>query len=283
MSELSFYIHALFILGDYNQRHEQHPHTVSVGAICHLRCNSEADYYGEAVMVTLNSTPTMKNIPVGIGHYPAQKDWQSTEAAAEYRRKRDPKSFHRYAKEEAIINAWLDDLPAGALVLDVPCGTGRFVNTITRRGFRYLGADISEAMIGEARQQSGSGLVQDFIHADASNLPLEDNEVDCVIIWRLLHHIQDPTVRQAILREAARVSRRKVLVSFHHPMSFTALRKKMRRRFFGKGNGTEFTHWALAREAAECGLQLVETKGFRKYVSINWFGCLVKMNSPTVA
>lgn len=213
------------------------------------------------------------------GSYPAQKCWQTAAAAAKYRQSRTPANFRRFHKEEAILNGWLDSLPPGALVLDVPCGAGRFVDTITRRGFSYLGADISLAMIDEAKQQAHSSLVEGFIHADAARLPLPDQEVDCVIIWRLLHHVRDPANRLAILREAARVSRARVIVSFHHPFSFTAIRKALRRALLGKGSGTEFTQWQLRREAQACGLELIETKGFRKYISINWFACLVKKPS----
>jgi hypothetical protein len=67
-----------------------------------------------------------------------------------------------------------------------------------------------------------------------------------------------------------------VLLSFHHSWSPAALRKKFQRRFLGKGNGVEFTARRLAREAGEGGLRLVETRGFRKFVSINWFACLGK-------
>jgi hypothetical protein len=75
------------------------------------------------------------------------------------------------------------------------------------------------------------------------------------------------------------VSRRRVILSFHHPLSFTFIRKYLRRALLGKGHGTEFTQWRLRREARECGLELIETRGFRKYVSINWFACLVKTRS----
>jgi len=212
-----------------------------------------------------------------IGRYPAQQSWQSAKSAEAYRRARDPSKFHRYYQEEAVVNGWLNELPPGSLVLDIPCGTGRFVKTITNRGFRYLGGDISEAMIEQARQESDSALVEGFLHADAACLPLEDNHVDCVIIWRLLHHIRDAGIRQAILREARRVTRKLVLVSFHHPISFTFLRKFTKRTLFGKGSGSEITQWRLKREAAQCGLQLAETRGFRKYVSINWFALLRKV------
>lgn len=209
-------------------------------------------------------------------HYPAMDQWQSTKNAAAYVGTRQPGRFHRYEQEEAIMNHWLDTLPANALVLDIPCGTGRFVKTVIGHGFRYIGGDISQAMIDQARQVTDSPLVQPFLHADAAKLPLEDNSVDCVIVWRLLHHIRDEGARKAILAEACRVSRRAVILSFHHPCSFTALRKKLKRAVLGRGNGAEISVGRLRREAGERGLDLVETRGFRKYVSINWFALLQK-------
>src|SRR5262249_13644017 len=98
---------------------------------------------------------------------------------------------------------------------------------------------------------------------------------DCVIIWRLFHHIGSRGLRLAILSEAARVARRRVLVSFHHLLSFTALRKILQRTL-GRGGGHAMTHWQLERQAGACGLRLVATRSFRKYVSINWFALLAK-------
>ncbi len=187
------------------------------------------------------------------GEYPAKRDWQSPRSAEAYRIARDPSHYHRFYHEEAIVNHWLDELPEGALILDVPCGTGRFVKTMINRRFRYLGGDISVAMINQARQEVASPLVQGFLHVDVASLPLQDNCVDCIIIWRLFHHLQDADVRLAILREARRVTRGPVLVSFHHPISFTFVRKLIQRSFLNKGHGSEITQWRLKREAAQCG------------------------------
>src|SRR5207245_755184 len=153
----------------------------------------------------------------------------------------------------------------------------RLIPTIMGRGLRYLGGDVSRAMIGEAQHETDRGRVFGFVNADAEHIPLADNSVDCVIIWRLLHHIREPRVRQAMLREAARVSRKVVIVSFHHPVSFTSIRKACQRTLTGKNQGTgAISHWRLRREAQACGLRLIETRSFKKYVSINWFACLVK-------
>jgi ubiquinone/menaquinone biosynthesis C-methylase UbiE len=208
--------------------------------------------------------------------YPAKRSWQSPERAAKYRDARSPKKFRRYHLEKQFLTGWLSDLPPGAVVLDCPCGAGRWVPTLKERGVRYLGADFSRHMIHQAQAAgAGSKLILGFINADAERLPLADNSVDCVILWRLLHHIRDERTRQNMLQEAARVSRYKVLVSFHHPISFTFLRKFIQHAISGR-HGQSITHWRLRREAQACGLEMTATAGIRKYVSINWFACLTK-------
>ena len=209
--------------------------------------------------------------------HPAKHAWQSAEQASAYRRSRDPARFKRYYIEEKIVGDWLAALPAGALVLDIPCGTGRFVQTVLGRGFRYLGADFSGAMIEEARKEAAGPGALGFFRGDAQCLPLADNSVDCVVIWRLFHHLAEPSMREAMLREAARVSRDRVLVSFHHLLSYTALRKFVQRTFLGRElAGRPITHWQLRREAARSGLVMLETRSFGRYRSINWFACLSK-------
>ena len=211
------------------------------------------------------------------GQYKAKQSWQSPEMAAAYRLSRDPSRFTRYDLEEKIIKSWLADLPAQALVLDVPCGTGRFIPLLTSKGYRYAGADFSRAMIQEAKQTAGEKPTVGFTNADVEFLPFRDRAFDCVIMWRFLHHIGSATTRQAILREAARVTRRKVLVSFHHPISFTHWRKLVQQAVLGGGpRGHAVSHWQLQKEAEASGLRLVETRGFRKYVSVNWFACFEK-------
>ena len=211
------------------------------------------------------------------GQYKAKQSWQSPEKAAAYRVSRDPSKFTRYDREEKIIKSWLADLPAQALVLDVPCGTGRFIPLLTSKGFRYTGADFSRAMIQEAKQMAGERPTVGFTNADVEFLPFRSQAVDCVIIWRFLHHIGNPATRQAILREAARIARRKVLVSFHHPISFTHWRKLVQQAVLGgEPRGHAVSHWQLQKEGEVVGLRLVETRGFRKYVSVNWFACFEK-------
>ena len=70
----------------------------------------------------------------------------------------------------------------------MPCGTGRFAESLASAGKRFVGADLSHAMLGEARRavdaESASaaeracfGLVQ----ADAARLPFADASFDVVL------------------------------------------------------------------------------------------------------
>ena len=212
----------------------------------------------------------------------AKQAWQSAESAARYRQTRHLVNSSRYRREDAIVTEWLRRLPPRAHVLDLPCGTGRMIGNITRLGLQYTGGDISSSMIEEARKEAaGNPNVVRFLEADLEKLPFADNSFDCIIIWRILHHQADPQVRQRMLAEAARVTRRWVLISFHHLLSATALRKFIQRTCFGRKQiGRPITHWRLRREAEHSGLRLVETKGLRKYVSINWYACLEKLDRP---
>ena len=207
----------------------------------------------------------------------ARRDWQSPEMAAGYRQARHPSRYARHFREEAIFVPWVADLPRGARVLDIPCGTGRWIPTLTGRGFRYVGADISPHMVREARSITGPPPVTGFLVADLARLPFADDAFDAVIVWRLLHHVPDTETRQALLREAARVSRDRVIISFHHPISPAYGWKVVRRTLFGfKQGGRGITHWRLGQEARQSGLRVEETRSFFKYASINWFACLRK-------
>jgi ubiquinone/menaquinone biosynthesis C-methylase UbiE len=208
---------------------------------------------------------------------PVKQRRTTEQAALNYVRSRDAKRYTRTPREEAFVRGWLRELPRNALVFDCPCGVGRFVNTALAMGLRYVGGDVALPMIQHARKVSDAPPVLGFIAADAEQLPLRDDAVDCVMLWRLLHHIADEGTRRRMLSEAARVSRGMVLISFHHPLSFTFARRLAQRAFSGDWEICDITHWRLRREAAACGLEMVETKSFGKYVSINWFARLRKI------
>jgi demethylmenaquinone methyltransferase / 2-methoxy-6-polyprenyl-1,4-benzoquinol methylase len=68
------------------------------------------------------------------------------------------------------------DLPAGARVLDLACGTGDVCRALTSRGYRPVGVDFSLGMLRARRDDTATPLVR----ADALQLPFPDGRFDGV-------------------------------------------------------------------------------------------------------
>jgi hypothetical protein len=72
-------------------------------------------------------------------------------------------------------------------------------------------------MVAEARDAlhgtAAEGRVR-FVVAPADRLPLGDGAVDTAVCHRLLHHMEADEERAGVLRELARVARRRVIASF---------------------------------------------------------------------
>lgn len=119
------------------------------------------------------------------------------------------------------------------LVLDLPCGAGRFWPMLAEKPNRVIiGADNSESMIKTALQGQPADVVERVrpLHTSAFDIALPDNSVDSIFCMRLLHHIGESEHRQVILREFERVSRDSVIVSLWVDGNFKAWKRKRAER-----------------------------------------------------
>lgn len=100
-------------------------------------------------------------------------------------------------------------------VLDVGCGTGRFIGALPQR-YDAVGVDASEGMLELARRK-GIQVAQ----AGADSLPFDDRTFDLVTTFAVLHHLIDPEVVRGALGEMARVVKPggAVLVWDHNPLN----------------------------------------------------------------
>ena len=74
------------------------------------------------------------------------------------------------------------DLPAGAQVLDVACGTGNVSLPLARRGARVTGVDIAPNLLEQARARARAEVLDiRFEEGDAEQLPYPDGTFDAVV------------------------------------------------------------------------------------------------------
>jgi len=102
--------------------------------------------------------------------------------------------------------ARLADAPAGASILDIPCGGG-FALRVLRpsQPVRYVAADISPHMLQRARDEARRMQAPDaieFVEADVTALQFDDNSFDLCVTYNGLHCLPDP---RAALAELTRV------------------------------------------------------------------------------
>jgi SAM-dependent methyltransferase len=115
---------------------------------------------------------------------------------------------------------------ASDLLLDVPCGYGRFTPLFAHLGIAAIGADMSHDMVSLAVEHNAPHARGRWLCANIMALPFADGTFDGALCIRLLHHRYSDAERQCILRELARVSRRFVLISFYRLTSLHVLTRR---------------------------------------------------------
>ncbi len=162
-------------------------------------------------------------------------------------------------REQRAVKRIFDSLRGCKSVLDVPCGAGRFLANLAP-GRTLSEMDVSEKILEVARQRAAAqGLKAEFLHGDASRIPLPDAAVDSVFCNRLLHHIRSAAERSVFLREFHRVARKYVVVSFFDYLAFGRLRRFLKSL---KGRKVDYTGQPTLREfgdeVRQCGFEVLE-------------------------
>ena len=118
-----------------------------------------------------------------------------------------------WAKENAAVESMLSDLPRCSSVLDVPVGTGRYVEIYKRAGFFAAGLDASGDMLDVARENARKIGYPFPLHlGDALNLPYHDLSFHAVVCTRLVNWFL-PDEMACAVREAMRVADHRVIIS----------------------------------------------------------------------
>jgi|SRR5215216_34675 len=136
---------------------------------------------------------------------------------------RNADDWIRWAREPGHDSYWrfhrdrfLELVPAaGRLTLDIGCGEGRLSRDLAALGHNVVGIDSSAKVIAAARELSPE---LEFVEADATDLPMEDESVDLAVAFMSLMDIDDMA---GAVREAARVLRSggRFLAAVVHPIN----------------------------------------------------------------
>lgn len=128
------------------------------------------------------------------------------------------------------------------LVLDLPCGAGRFWPMLAEKPNRtIIGADNSADMLDTACRSQPQEVVQRVrpLQTSAFAIDLPDNAVDSIFCMRLMHHVGQASDRMALLREFHRVTRDSVIVSLWVDGNFKAWKRKRLEQNRQRENGQE--------------------------------------------
>jgi len=152
----------------------------------------------------------------------------------EYERKRyrglDQRLVHK--REKKILRKILQKVGDGSmLVLDVPCGYGRFSDMILKKDLSLVSSDISFYMVKRTREKSSHPAYPLAVVADVKKaLPFKQGVFGILFSIRFFHHVHRKHEREAILREFSRVTSRWTVLSYYQMNFLHFLQRKLRRK-----------------------------------------------------
>jgi ubiquinone/menaquinone biosynthesis C-methylase UbiE len=163
-------------------------------------------------------------------------------------------------------------VPAGARVLDAPCGTGIFTGYLSDLGFRTLASDISLEMIAVARNATGQRPAQ-FFQGDLFRLPFRDGTISAVFYIRFMNLVDRPTRIRAV--QAMAKTAPVLIVSYYHKYTLKYLGRSLRHKLgLRKTLNPRLSRAELRAEIAETGLTLKQLIAVAPGLSEAWIAVL---------
>jgi demethylmenaquinone methyltransferase/2-methoxy-6-polyprenyl-1,4-benzoquinol methylase len=105
----------------------------------------------------------------------------------------------------------------GERILDVAAGTGTSSAALSKSGASVVAADFSPGMIEVGRRRHAAHPFIEFVHADAMQLPFDDDSFDAVTISFGLRNVANPRKALAEFYRVAKPGGRVVICEFSRP------------------------------------------------------------------
>lgn len=166
----------------------------------------------------------------------------------------------RDERTRRAVERGLTRLGSLGAILDVPCGAGRFSAWLSQATPRYVGADAAVPMLHQARGKCAAP----FVAADLARLPFRDASFDAALCIRLMHLVRESELRQAFLRELARVARRGVVLDYLQAESLKVWYARARASLGLRDHApSALSRDAIRAELEAAGLELVAFEPLR--------------------
>lgn len=162
----------------------------------------------------LKRHPAVRKLAHAVGLLKVEKadpDHYHGEVARDYLKKRLQQEY--WHREQDVVAELIAGLPEGIDMLDVPVGTGRFVEMCLARGMQVTGLDISQDMLDMARETLGTELYErcQMLRGSADAMPFDDASFDLVVCFRFFGLIP-MSLSQRVMDELRRVCRRWLII-----------------------------------------------------------------------
>lgn len=132
-------------------------------------------------------------------------------------------------REERVAQQALRIAGEPNLVLDLPCGNGRYWPMLTRHPNRLvLAADDPAESMARPRSTQGVEIAERIcvLRTPSFSIDLGENAVDAIFCMRFLHQLEGAERRLEVLREFHRVTRDTLIVSLWVDGNYQAWRRK---------------------------------------------------------
>jgi SAM-dependent methyltransferase len=185
-----------------------------------------------------------------------------------------------YAKDKLRLKSILeDDLPGlrradrlkkwckGGAVLDVGCGSGKFLSTLDSDRWRKVGIELSDTAANLARQQYG---IEVFV-GDLQEAHYPDHSFDLITLWHVFEHLPDP---MPTLRELRRILKDDGILLVAVPNFGSLERRLAQGHWYHLDVPRHYFHYTpktLGHMLDQAGFRVVKV---RHFILKNWYGFL---------
>lgn len=137
----------------------------------------------------------------------------------------------KWLKEQEIMEEILANIEKGSSILDIPVGTGRFIEFYKKFSLNPTGMDVSDDMLANAKEKAAHHNYHiNLKKSDICKIDSADCSFDATLCIRLLNWLEFNSVKLAV-KELTRTSNKYVIFGVRHYVPLNKLNLKTVRGF----------------------------------------------------